>query len=93
MVYCTQAECVFRFSGLGKTAIRLTGSRVNSFCLLVAIVGDCAAGDRLALASLGGFGNFSGRYTSECSIEAIVLCKSPSEFGVACYNKTVLSVA
>ena len=49
-------------------------------------------GDRLALASLGGFGSFSGRYTSECSIVALVSCKSPSESEVACNNKKALSL-
>ena len=51
-------------------------------------------GDRLALASrsLGGLRSFSGSDTSEFSIDAIVWCKSPSEFGVVCYNKTALSL-
>ena len=49
-------------------------------------------GDRLALASLGGFGSFSGRYTSECSIVTLVSCKSPSESEVACNNKKALSL-
>lgn len=50
-------------------------------------------GDRLtkALASLGGLGSFSGRYTSECSIAPIISRKSPSEFEDARYNKTALS--